>query len=100
MTTILIPSTRTESDFMARTLPSPPISDTGLSEDENPLISDDSDKTSEREVSKVDEDKCKQIAKHPRYSFHDLPKELRIRILQLLTVTDLMKAAMVSSFDY
>ncbi|KAI8576125.1 hypothetical protein K450DRAFT_258152 [Umbelopsis ramanniana AG] len=84
-----------KSDFMVRTLPSPPISDTGLSEDENSPISDDSDKTSEIEVSKMDGDKCKQIANHPRYSFYDLPKELRIRILQLLTVTDLMKAAMV-----
>lgn len=99
MTAILNPSTLIESDFMARTLPSPPISDTGSSEDENPPISDDSDKTSEKEISQTDGDKCKHIAKHPQHSFQDLPKELRIRILQLLTVTDLMKAAMVNSYD-
>lgn len=84
---------------MARTLPSPPISDTGLSEDENPPLLDDSDRTSEWKSSQKDGDECKHIAKHPLYSFQDLPKELRIRILQLLTVTDLMKAAMVKCFD-
>jgi hypothetical protein len=86
-----------ESDFIVHTLPSPPLSDTGISEDDNQPISDDGDRVSASEIINEGEDKYKEIAKTHQYSFSDIPKELRIRILQLLTVTDLMKAAMVIS---
>ncbi|KAJ2959117.1 hypothetical protein NQZ79_g5402 [Umbelopsis isabellina] len=86
----------TKSSHNPHSLPSPPISDAGFSEDglqqvpdaflppvENMSISEDQNsiENSEKKVSS--------------FEFDDLPKELRIKTFQNLAVKDLMQAAMV-----
>jgi hypothetical protein len=97
MTTMLM-STFSESDFRIHALPSPPLSDTVISEDANQSISEDSAETIEDDTHGKIEEQSTVTGSKAHFAFDDFPKELRIRMFQLLAVTDLMKAAMVLQF--
>jgi len=84
-----------EYDFGAQALPSPPLSFTGISDNAIRSISEHSADTIEDELYKETQDQANGFEKKSQMTFDDLPKELRIRIFQLLAVTDLMKAATV-----
>lgn len=66
-----------------------------MSEDGIQPISEDNADTVEDTNQGESDKQSNENETKPQFTFEDFPKELRIRIFQLLAVTDLMKAAMV-----